>query len=195
MEIPPQAYPAIGAITAAIVAGAISFVSTVLSKEQKTSEFRQAWIDSLREELSEFLSHTNTIASFLQLKRNRGGNIDQLLNYLEERDDDVRQVEMMYTRIRLRLNPMEHQTLLDRLGKVHSLLKSSEIFQADRVNQLSEALTDESQRVLKSQWKRVKRGEFAFMVTKYASLLLLLIALAAAAVFYVKGYITIKLAP
>ena len=42
MDIPASAYPAIGAVTAAIIAGGISFVVTVLAKEQKISEFRQA---------------------------------------------------------------------------------------------------------------------------------------------------------
>ena len=183
MQIPVYAYPAIGAITAAVIAGAISFVITVLSKEQKTSEFRQAWVDSLREDLSEFLSHVNTIASFLRVKRKRGGSVDQLLDYLEEKDEDARQVEMMYTRIRLRLNPTEHQLILEKLNDVHSLLESADIFQRDRVNQLSEALTRESQKILKYEWKRVKRGEFAFVATKYVSLIVLLSAVAAAIIY------------
>jgi hypothetical protein len=194
MEITPSAYPAIGAVTAAVIAGAISFVSTVLSKDQKTSEFRQAWIDSLREELSEFLSHIVTIASFLRIKRARGGTIEQLMDYLEEKDDEVRQAEMMYTRIRLRLNPKEHEVLLEKLRDVHSLLASPQIFERDHVNQLSDALTRESQRVLKSEWKRVKRGEFAFVATKYVSLAILLTAIGLA-FLYAEGYVAIKVAP
>lgn|SRR6266446_644807 len=56
MNIPSSAYPAIGAVMAAIIAAGISFLVTVLAKEQKTSEFRQAWIDALRKDLSEFIA-------------------------------------------------------------------------------------------------------------------------------------------
>ena len=45
MDIPSPAYVAIGAIFAAIIAGGISFIIAVISKDQKTSEFRQEWIN------------------------------------------------------------------------------------------------------------------------------------------------------
>jgi hypothetical protein len=46
----------IGPVIAAIITGAIAFLASVLSKEQKTSEFRQAWIDALRNDLAELTS-------------------------------------------------------------------------------------------------------------------------------------------
>ena len=42
--IPDQA---IGAIAAALIAGLISLLGLIISKEQKVSDFRQAWIDAL----------------------------------------------------------------------------------------------------------------------------------------------------
>jgi hypothetical protein len=45
MEISPVA---IGAISAAIITGLLSLVGLIISKENKTSEFRQQWIDSFR---------------------------------------------------------------------------------------------------------------------------------------------------
>jgi hypothetical protein len=50
--------PILGPIVAAVIAGAVAFLASVFSKEQKTSEFRQAWIDSLRNDLSELISIT-----------------------------------------------------------------------------------------------------------------------------------------
>lgn len=52
---------AIGAIAAALIAGLVSLLGLIISKEQKTSEFRQAWIDALRKELSAVIAHTNAI--------------------------------------------------------------------------------------------------------------------------------------
>ena len=40
------------AIMVAFIAGLFSFLNLVLSKEQKVSELRQAWIDGLREDLA-----------------------------------------------------------------------------------------------------------------------------------------------
>ena len=57
-ELPPLA---IGAITAALITGLVSFLGLIISKEQKVSEFRQAWIDSLRSELAALISHANAI--------------------------------------------------------------------------------------------------------------------------------------
>lgn len=48
IAIPPVA---IGAIGAALIAATVSLLGLIISKEQKTSEFRQAWIDALRSDL------------------------------------------------------------------------------------------------------------------------------------------------
>ncbi len=55
-QLPAQAFIAAGAILAAVIAGAFSFLSLVMSKEQKVSEFRQDWINSLREDICKFVS-------------------------------------------------------------------------------------------------------------------------------------------
>jgi hypothetical protein len=46
-----------GVTFGAIIAGVFSLISLIISKENKTSEFRQQWIDSLRDEISNFLSN------------------------------------------------------------------------------------------------------------------------------------------
>ncbi|MCE5182273.1 MAG: hypothetical protein LLG15_10775 [Betaproteobacteria bacterium] len=188
MDILPGAYPAIGAITAALIAGAISFVSAVLSKDQKTSEFRQAWIDSLRDEVSEFLSHVSTITSMLRSKHSRGSSVEELLKYVEESDEGMRQASLMYARIRLRLNPKENAALLEKLDAVRDLLRSAKAFDKDYAGQAYKDLINEAQQVLKVEWKRVKRGEWAFVATKYISLLLFLVSVAVAA-YHGKPYI------
>lgn len=58
MQIPDAA---VGAVTAALIAGIISLLGLIISKEQKTSEFRQAWIDALRADLTAYLTQVNAI--------------------------------------------------------------------------------------------------------------------------------------
>ena len=43
---------AIGLIIAAIIAGVVSFLSLIISKEQSISDFRQQWIDALRKDIA-----------------------------------------------------------------------------------------------------------------------------------------------
>ena len=69
MEFHPLA---LGAITAALITGFLSLLGLIISKEQKTSEFRQQWIDALRQELAEFLGYaeiTATLRSMLELDK------------------------------------------------------------------------------------------------------------------------------
>ena len=54
-ELPVFSIVAMATVTASLITAIISFVNLTLTKEQKISEFRQAWIDALREDLSIFL--------------------------------------------------------------------------------------------------------------------------------------------
>jgi hypothetical protein len=192
MEIPASAYPAIGAIAAAIIAGAISFVVTVLSKEQKTSEFRQTWIDALRNDLSEFISAIDSLTSFLRIKAGFRATSAEVSNFLHEKYPEVQRMGVSYYRIILRLNPDEHTTLITMLRELLNVMSShAQATDEFYVESLSKALVGESQRVLKSEWKRVKRGELIFVVTKYASLALLAAAVALAIVIG-RGHLVVQ---
>ncbi len=191
MDIPSVAYPALGAIAAAVIGGAISFIVTVLSKEQKTSEFRQAWIDALRNDLSEFVAAVDGISSFLRLKISRGHVPEQLTDFLAERYDDVHRMGVSYHRILLRLNPKEHTKLIDALKELLSVMSSHRLaLDEAQVDRLTRGVIAEAQTVLKREWRRVKRGELAFFLTKYVSLALLLIALGLAVAVF-RGHLLI----
>ena len=51
------------AILVAFVAGAFSLLGLTVAKENKVSEFRQAWIDALREDIAEFVAQAQSIHS------------------------------------------------------------------------------------------------------------------------------------
>lgn len=55
-EIPAQVVVAVATVVASLITGTIALVNLTLSKEQKVSEFRQPWIDGLRDDLSKFVS-------------------------------------------------------------------------------------------------------------------------------------------
>jgi hypothetical protein len=152
-----------------------------LSKEQKTSEFRQSWIDAVRNDLAEFISTVDALASFLRIKAGRNATPAEVVGFLQERYADVQRMGVSYHRIMLRLNPDEHAALIARLQELIAVMSShAQAIDEPHVEGLIRAVVAESQRVLKFEWKRVKRGERVFVITKYASLVIFVSAVAVA---------------
>jgi hypothetical protein len=61
MPIPIIPEMAVGAVVSASIGGLLAFLGLVIAKENKTSEFRQAWIDSLRQDLAKMMASANAI--------------------------------------------------------------------------------------------------------------------------------------
>lgn len=168
MQLPDVA---LGATLAALISAIAVYITTVLSKEQKTSEFRQVWIDGLRDDISEYLSKVQSIHS---LGRAHAGSTEQeKLKLVVDMMDHIQEAQVCEYRIVLRLNPIEHTSLTTKITSFQEeMLKISSanlnreklIFEQDI---LTEALIKDSQAVLKKEWKRVKSGELSFRVLKY----------------------------
>ncbi|MGB3128025.1 MAG: hypothetical protein WBB95_29780 [Pseudomonas sp.] len=165
-------WPIPGAIAAALVAGLISFVVTVLAKDQKTSEFRQAWIDGLRADVADFAGLAGAMAAVTNAKLRRGEDAE---SYLLARHDDFAKMESLINRIRLRLNPDEHSEILSFLGVFRTGIPSSR----EEIDEAVEGVVNCAQKILKSEWKRVKKGEPAYSILKKLSLFFTLAAVAA----------------
>lgn len=65
MGIPPDS---IGAIVGALIVAVISLVSLLIAKDQNITEFRQAWIDRLRNDVADFLSYHSFMKYQIQIK-------------------------------------------------------------------------------------------------------------------------------
>jgi hypothetical protein len=178
MNIPTDAWQVIGTVFAAMVAGLISFVVTILTKEQKTSEFRQTWIDALRQELSDFVATRIPIADIATLKLKQGKTEAEVRDFmLNECQSEVKQLLGLRLRILLRLNPDEHTTLINLIEKVYSYGPACDQPHILDMDKLEAEFVAESQRVLKKEWKRVKRGELTFFLTKWFSFAIFLSSL------------------
>lgn len=181
MTIPKEAWPLVGAICAAIIGGAASFIVTMLSKEQKTSEFRQAWIDGLREDLANFGAVHSGIIGRILFWVDKGQELQAVLEKSITADRDTfEKIDIARLRILLRLNPAEHGRLIKRLNDVYAAASVEELEKASPRRShglLIEAFVEESQKVLKAEWRRVKRGEMTFRVTKWLSALCVILAL------------------
>jgi len=182
---------------ASIVGGFFSLVSLVSSKEQKVSEFRQEWINRLREDLSVFFSSARALCRTMQETRSPNTADDDIQDFKfgKEKIGHMRLAgaEALY-RVKLRLNKNEpnHKELQ------HLLETSIEIqnrINIDKGRDYTEALdaiergSDYSQDILKSEWERVKNGEPTYRRFKIFSITVLLIGLV---VFSLSTYVILS---
>jgi hypothetical protein len=169
-DLPAQSRAAIATVVAALIAGAISFVNLTLNKEQKTSEFRQAWIDGLRQDLATFFAAARAFARAAQEKQ-AGQKVDDPFAMTAEKISDIRyQVAETHYRIRLRLNlkESEHKELL-RLMRMATDEQSNWLQgngDVSRTLKAIETAAEYAPQILKSEWERVKKGELAFRLAR-----------------------------
>ena len=120
-------------------------------RAQTISANREAWINSLRDELSEFLS--------VIFRIQRWDNVV----YPDQREfHDLRQKLVLFqSKIRLRLNPKEtdHIQLMNLLDAAVTAAVEGEQENQKQARSISEKIVMLSQEVLKREWKRVKEGE------------------------------------
>lgn len=146
--------PAIAALVVGLIAAVVSLVVSILAKDQKTSEFRQAWIDALRNDVSQLIAQLGI--KITTTKIIRGMSDKQTDEYLLAHQGDYVEIDMLITRVRLRLNPSEHTELIQ-------LLKSMNNFQDSGMEDRIEAISVKAQQILKTEWERVKSGEPSFV--------------------------------
>ena len=162
----------------------------------ETSEFRQDWIDRLREDIAAFTSHVEHVSAqyenFYRIFADHY-EVAKEKEFIESILPNLRDIANMHHRIKLRLNPKEHRSLIALINQINGLFAD---YKAISNFQLSESLVTnlikESQLVLKREWKRVKRGEIGFLLTKYGALLVFF-AMLLLAVAYVQGWLAITL--
>lgn len=195
MTIPDAA---IGPIIAAIVAGTIAFLVSVLTKEQKTSEFRQQWIDALRSDISQYTAETTELMAYARFH--------QSLPDKEKRDftsthfEKVCNLRILKNRIILRLNRKEHQKIIGLIESYIQDIKQEAKNQKDiplmsQKEEVSSALLKESQLLLKKEWRRVKSGESIYMATKWASLAVLVFSIVLAGISHYQDRTSVSLEP
>lgn len=167
--LPPQALIPIGVILAALIGGFFSLVSLIISKEQKTSEFRKQWIDSLRQEISDHVAASITLAAMRQFQ----SVSDE--DFLKAASEEQQRVASTFTSIKLRVNPSEsdeelkglNDLFLEKLEECRRLYNRSNWEDARKC---CNTLTDAAIPMLKAEWERVKRGERVYVWAKRAAI-------------------------
>lgn len=178
MEIPNTAFIALGAIVAALLTGTFSFVSLINQKEGKISEFRQAWIDSIRDDLAILLSCIENISGDWQVirleeeKKEKPFQGSDWLNKFHAfvRDDAVRFYEA-HQRILMRLNEDEHSELIDELRQAREYISDKDLlYDKNALRKKTDKILQQAQAILKNEWEVVKAGEKAYRRAKNTSI-------------------------
>lgn len=163
--------PVIGPIVAALIAALITFVITVLAKENKTSEFRQAWIESMRNDVSELLGEFNILEGVFDVAIDFSLDEEevnkQINDFWKLHQKDYAKIDLLCNRIVLRLNPKEHAELIQKLSKLEGSVGDGHKKSAE----MSRELVRDFALLFKTEWNRVKEGETVFRRMKYGAIL------------------------
>jgi hypothetical protein len=171
-----------GTILTAIVGACAATIGVVVAKDSKISEFRQQWIDALREDIAKLCS--TSVALY-------HGNVRYFLRdrlpELSQPDTSplVEEANNLGYRIRLRLDKRKRhsQELIDALDSlVHLATHARESFEV--TNRGVELVMEKADIVLENAWTSVKRGEPRFRWTFRAALASLLMALGIACIYW-----------
>lgn len=161
--------PVIGTVAAALVAGGIGRANLIASKESKISEFRQAWINALRDDLAALFSNTRTLARAIQEDRVVPPPMTPDKFAIEpSKITAVRHgAAETYHRIRLRLNSgqPDHAELLRLIEEMMTAQQNYVINKKRSVSEPIDAVEKAAlyaERVLKAEWNTVKAGEKAY---------------------------------
>ncbi|MDQ1157418.1 hypothetical protein QE385_001745 [Sphingomonas sp. SORGH_AS 950] len=163
----------IGAVGAAIVAGLVSILGLVISKEQKISEFRQAWIDDLRKCMVAYLVQINAISDAIRARPQQGSpNTAAII-------DSYKALNEASHGIVLRVNSEEKTAieLLKSMESFESLASINANLTPSNIKAAEENYIQASRALLKHEWKRVKRGEWTYRVSKYIVIFCIVIML------------------
>jgi hypothetical protein len=150
-------------IIVALIAVFVSFIGLIISKEQKTSEFRQAWINTLRDDISRFIGQLDSTAKLVLInKTSKSEDKEETSSAVIKDSVKLREIK---SKIELLINPREQKHI-----QLVSLLTESieNIKKLESNSSVVDRITNISQKILKEEWKRVKDGEPFFKFFRFA---------------------------
>jgi hypothetical protein len=172
MALPENIYVPIGVVAAAVIAGGIAYSGFISTKESKVSEFRQAWINELREEIATYVSRVDALIK--HIAKDNLGRMMSITHIMSKKlDHSELYSEMLKSRISimLRINDKEEKKEdYERnalfLSLIESIYTNFESGKTAEVYKHIALLTDASRSLLKHEWNRARDGEKRFQLAK-----------------------------
>tara|TARA_R110000796_G_scaffold12887_20_gene42151 strand:+ start:428 stop:1063 length:636 start_codon:yes stop_codon:yes gene_type:complete len=174
-DLTPAVVGAIAAITAAFIGLIVAVTSAVIAKEQKVSEFRQAWIDALRNDIAEFTALILfAISEKYRFKLPNETRMSQIVfpnstkeskQYEKFKVQQRRSIDELTKAsiiIKMKLNKEEHKKLLESIDNVMKFTREDGFFDGNEYK-LVDTMLDNFHQALKKEWEVVKKGEKHFV--------------------------------
>lgn len=172
MAFPENIFVPIGVVSAALIAGGIAYAGFISTKESKVSEFRQNWINELREEIATYVSRVDALIE--HVTKENTGKIFSLQKVMSAKlNHSELYSEMLKCRISimLRINnkekaPEDFKRNEAFLKLIESIYQNFEGGKFQDVYTDIESLTGVSRSLLKHEWGRARDGEKRFQEAK-----------------------------
>jgi hypothetical protein len=145
-------------LIAAMAGSALATIGVVVAKDTKVSEFRQVWIDALRDDVAKLCS---LAAASLRERKTQKNDLDKLRVIADEFTHLLNRV-----RLRLDLKKEKKKKHGEKLNEeIVALLKvcTNDSATFDQLEHALEGVNVSAAVVLDTAWKRVKRGETRFL--------------------------------
>jgi hypothetical protein len=172
-------YIALIPIIVALISGVFVVMNFIVTKDQKTSEFRQNWIDSLRDDVAEYIAINTVLFSRLvySAQSNKISNND-ISEFFKDNSSEFVKRDTARNRIYLRVNPEDDKEIIEAMQEIEQYWEGKKDFVHSSFAQCIDKLIQLMQKLLKKEWKRVKRGEVTYIIMKYifvASIIILIV--------------------
>jgi hypothetical protein len=153
-------------IVITVIAAIVSFIGLIIAKDNKISEFRQAWINDFRSDVSSLMGCVSNISSSRILSLNSESN-NKTQTFLEDNQVLFNQMHQLSYKLKFMLNPEKDIKLITAVNDIESM-----IMHPDKLDDLNlykshtESLYLLSHITLKKEWERVKKGEVVYYLSK-----------------------------
>lgn len=151
-----------GTILTAIIGTSAATIGIVLAKDAKVSEFRQQWIDGLRDDISNFIAATTEIYDTRRFIIPATTPSTDRMTILAPKKLVANSLTSRIF-LRLDMDTPSHVRLNTSVMKLVTTSKSG-TDDGEMMENVSE-LHDEAALVLDEAWERVKKGETRFRIT------------------------------
>lgn len=145
-----------GLLTSIVIPVLAILVSMIIAKKQiinaGVTQFRQQWIDNLRNSISEYLSAVDTIIFYSIY-------VDPHFN--EKQSENFRNLKLKHYKVLLLINPLEvdHKKIVEYLNEISNLINTPDKINQKSIKEKTDQLINDLQKILKREWEVVKKGK------------------------------------
>ncbi|MCK8043436.1 hypothetical protein MSG37_00930 [Shewanella sp. 1CM18E] len=172
-DVPVAVIGAVAVVTASIIGLIVAVATATIAKEQKISEFRQAWINEFKIDIALALKHAFTSSFHKSQAIKQKLDLDKANEHIELSNDAFAEFELKVILIKLKLNPEKDKRFISTLNSALELVGKSVNHEKKYtthfkdVSKIYKLIESESHSILKSEWERVKLGERRYRNFKY----------------------------